>query len=117
MKTNERQEWLRTARHRLKCANDGTSNMRKGKNQRSSMASNFLDRAPNLHIEEDIQHFIKAAEAFLIASKWRDAALAYALAASMYHLELDAMNEAALLYTEAGLVADKFDSGEEYFSK
>ncbi len=118
----DRKEWLRIARERLKSANDGTSKMRKQKIKRSSITSNFVDKAPTIHIEQDIQQFIKAAEAFEIAGRWKEAAEAYAKTGSMYLFELKAFNNAALLYTEAGLVAERFDGNKingakEYFQK
>jgi tetratricopeptide (TPR) repeat protein len=117
MRPFDRKEWVQTARRRLGFVRDGTCKMRKGKSKRLSLTSNFLEKAPTLHIEDDAQHYIMAAEAFLIVSKWRDAAIAYGQAAGIYHLELNALNQAASLFTEAGLVASKFGSGEVYFSK
>lgn len=119
MKLSERQQWLRNARHYLKDANDGASNLRKNKTKRSTITSNFIDKAPTVHIEENISLYVKTSQAFLIVGKWRDAAFALGQAAGMYHFELDLVGEAAELYTEAGLLAEKIFilDGIEYFSE
>jgi len=83
------------------------------------MASNFLDKAPTVFIEQNVMHFINAAQAFLICGRWTEAALAYGQAANMYRYELHALCEAAILYTKAGLASEKVEIGQglDYFSK
>ena len=63
--------------------------------------------------------YIETAEAFYTCSKWIDAAEAYAQAAWINGNELKREEEAAILYTEAGLCATKFGigEGERYFSE
>ena len=78
------------------------------KSARSVGLTNLITNAPTLHTEEEVKLYIDAAVAFLICSKWTDAAEAYAQAAWLMGNHLRQNEEAAILYTEAGQAAMRF---------
>jgi hypothetical protein len=114
-----REELLKKAQYLLQCAKDGITKRRKQKSKRVTGSTNLLANAPFLYIEDEIKLYIDTAEAFRICSKWIDAAEAYGQAAWINGNGLKKEEEAAILYTEAGLCAMKFgiEEGEKYFRK
>jgi hypothetical protein len=115
--TIDRKEWLKKSSSLWKGANEGIQKRKKGKNKR--FLSSLLVNAPTIHIEEDISLYLKAGEAFRICEKWIDAGKAYGQAAAMKAYELQAIDEAAILYTVAGFCTERLGigEGEFYFSK
>ena len=107
------------AQELLHRAQDGIAKRRKKKIKRVIGLSNFLVNSPYLYKEEEIQLFIKAAEAFRICNKWIDASAAYGRAAWILGHELKQQEEGAILYTEAGLCAMRLgiEEGKKYFRK
>ena len=110
---------MRRAQDLLQRAKDGIVKRRKLKSKRVTGSTNLLVNAPSLYIEDEIKLYIDIAEAFRTCSKWVDAAEAYSQAAWINGNDLKNEEEAAILYTQAGLCAIKFGIGEgnKYFSK
>lgn len=114
-----RTELLGNATKLLQKAKDGMAKRRKLKSTRAIGLTNFITNAPTLFTEEEIKLYIDAAEAFHSCGKWIDAAEAYAHAAWLMGNHLKQSEEAAILYTEAGLCAIKCGISEavKYFSE
>ena len=115
----KRDQLLEHAQSLLQRTKDGIIKRRKMKSMRVAGTTNLLVNAPHLFLEDEVKLYIDTAEAFRVCSKWIDAAEAYGQAAWMMSNNLKKAEEAAILYTEAGLCGKKLgiEEGAMYFSK
>ena len=106
-------EWLNHANLLLNGTKGGKR--RHGK----SFSENYQHSLKGVYFYDKAERFIQAAEAFRACSKFLDASDCYSRAASIFQHQLGCHDQAALLYTEAGLCLEKIETaqGSDDFGK
>jgi len=97
-------EWINRAGVLLNRAKGGKRMKTKG-----SSSEKYQYSLKRFYFHDKADRFIQAAEAFRICGKFLDASDAYSRAASIFEHQLVGHNQAAMLYTEAGLCLEKIE--------
>ena len=98
--------WNTIANERLEKAKTGSAILKQKKGHRFSTSSNFIDKCPTLQLNDDVNMYLDASDAFIIGGSMDAASDAIFRAASIYKHEIpNSIAEAADLYYKAGNIA------------
>ena len=79
--------WNTIANERLEKAKTGSAILKQKKGHRFSTSSNFIDKCPSLQLNDDVNMYLDASDAFIIGGSMDDASDAIFRAALIYKHE------------------------------